>query len=130
MKTDKRLIPFFVKAKSKGWTQGEHLFKYLTEIEMHQYDTIHDTIQRAEGQTEGYNKALQELKEIDDEGLAELFHKEYEKASIAYSWGTQKSCQTDFWNLPESNRKAVIGTVILVKLWLLQKLKPKEADEK
>jgi len=55
---------------------------------------------------------------IDDEEFAELFHKEYEKASLAYGWKTQEKCQTDFWNLPEANRKAMIGTVIQIKLWL------------
>ena len=110
MKTDERLIPFFEKAKSKGWTQGEHLFKYLTEIEMHQYDTIHDTIQRAEGQTEGYAKALQGLDKLGMRIKGELL-------------------EAGKHNTDTSRTICLILNSILQDIEELQKLKPK-AEEK
>jgi rRNA maturation endonuclease Nob1 len=44
MATDEKLIPFFEKARNKGWTQGEHLFKYLSEEDMFRYDNIHEEL--------------------------------------------------------------------------------------
>ena len=37
---EKQLLRFVAIAKFKGHQDGEHLFKYLTEIEMHKYDII------------------------------------------------------------------------------------------
>ncbi len=56
-----------------------------------------------------------EDKTLSDEELAEIFHNEYEKAAKAYSWNTQEKCKTDFYNLPENNRKTMIATVIQVR---------------
>jgi ketol-acid reductoisomerase len=72
-------------------------------------------------------KTLEEIiDDIDDDEMAEQFHKEYEKASKAYGWNTQKESQVDYWRLPESNRQAMVGTIIQMKLWLKSKLELKQ----
>ena len=43
------------KALKNGWIQGKHIFNYLSEIEMHQYDVIKGQIIR--------NKALDDFVE-------------------------------------------------------------------
>ena len=70
------------------------------------------------------------LEEINEEEFAELSHKEYEKASLAYGWKTQEKCRTNFSNLPEANRKTMIATATQVKLWLLKQLSEKREVKK
>lgn len=42
----KELQPFFDKAKSNGCKQGQHLFNFLTEIDMMKYDNIKEELTR------------------------------------------------------------------------------------
>ena len=39
-----KLKPFFKKAKKKGWKQGQHLFNFLSELDMMRYDNIKEEI--------------------------------------------------------------------------------------
>ena len=76
-----------------------------------------------------YLEAIADMREVirnlNEEDFAILFHRKYEHAAVNYGWKTQKECQTDFWELPKSNRKTMTATIIQIKLWLLAKL-PKE----
>lgn len=75
-------------------------------------------------------EAAEEDLNFDEEEMAALFHKLYEESALAYGWKTQKECQTDFWKLPEANRKTMIATMIRFKKGLKQgwraERKPKE----
>ena len=71
----------------------------------------------------------EELTDIfDEEELAEWFHKEYEKASLAYGWNTQKDCQVDFWKLPKANRNTMIAVMIRLRLMLSKGVAKKWAE--
>lgn len=46
--------------------------------------------------------------------LARNMHEEYENLSLKYGWQTQKKTRVDFLELPEANKKVILGMALYI----------------
>lgn len=70
-----------------------------------------------------YKEKQDQIKKINPEKLARVFHKAYEKISKHQGWKTQKKCQVKFDDLPVENKNAMILTAREVIHYLEEEFK-------
>lgn len=73
----------------------------------------------AEGEIQGV--VAETEPEVTVEELAEFMHDTYEGIAQMSGWGTQKKCQVKFEDLPEANKKTMLGVAEAVHNLLKRK---------